>query len=147
MCLLQCGVCNCRCGCSSPDCQEVNCLCFKLQISPAEQHDASGDHWTSAFHRRHFVRSSQIDADLALQCQILTGKQVRRYGGRALGAAPCCRRCPQMKIRLYRPTVKFKALTPLKDRALIISRQSLSRHHRLPLSSTAVERGCKIPKF
>ena len=36
-----------------------------------------------------------------------------------------------MKIMLYRPIAKFKALPPLKDRALIISCQSLSRHHHL----------------
>jgi len=48
---------------------------------------------------------------------------------------------PQMKIMLH--TVKFKALMLLKDRALIISCQSLPRHHRLLLSSRAVEMGCK----
>jgi len=37
----------------------------------------------------------------------------------ALGAAPFCWRCPQIKILPY--NVMFKALTPLKDTTLIIS--------------------------
>jgi len=52
---------------------------------------------------------------------------------------------PQMKILLY--TEKFKALKPLKDTALIISCQSLFRHHRLPPSSRPrhVLDGWRIP--
>jgi len=44
-------------------------------------------------------------------------------------------------------TVKFKALKPLKDTALITSCQSLSRHHRLPPSSCPrhVLDGWRIP--
>lgn len=39
--LCDCGQCNCNCACTAPDCQDVNCLCFKIQSKaiPAPEDD------------------------------------------------------------------------------------------------------------
>ena len=63
-------------------------------------------------------------------------------GGHWGTAPPVAGGAPQMKILLYKNTVRFKALKPRYTALMIIIIMSVSRHHQLPPPALITPMSC-----